>query len=246
MKIFPLGFRTKIALWSAAASGMAVLAFSVTSAFIVFDNMREEADVEVRRAADAVLLSIQKGDVEGAIATREAQVSAEPAELHLVELIDSAGVQIVDEQENWPGAGEINYPGKEAFTTIRAGGESWRLIARKADESKARAKLVIDLREITLEVTKMVKTYLWAMPVAMAIAALGGWWVAGRAAKPIGAIAQAAERISAKNFGRRVPELEETDEIARLATVLNQMIDRLQDSYRQAQRFSSDASLSII
>lgn len=62
------------------------------------------------------------------------------------------------------------------------------------------------------------------------------------ALRPVRAIAQTAARINADNLGERVPVGRGRDEIAALATLLNQMFDRLEKSFAQVRRFTADAS----
>jgi two-component system, OmpR family, heavy metal sensor histidine kinase CusS len=66
--------------------------------------------------------------------------------------------------------------------------------------------------------------------------------VAGRALRPIRTIAETAERVSARGLDQRIPPSNEDPEIARVIQVLNRMMDRLEASFRQATRFSADAS----
>ena len=53
--------------------------------------------------------------------------------------------------------------------------------------------------------------------------------------------AEVAE-ITAQDLGRRVPVPERDDEIGRLATTMNDMLDRLQHSAERERRFVADAS----
>jgi signal transduction histidine kinase len=78
--------------------------------------------------------------------------------------------------------------------------------------------------------------------VVLVVAALGGWWVAGRALAPLRDLTAAAESIRAVRLDRRVPVAPANDEIRRLADVLNAMLGRLEKSFEHAQRFAADAS----
>jgi signal transduction histidine kinase len=55
-------------------------------------------------------------------------------------------------------------------------------------------------------------------------------------------VAFAAEKIDAKARNQRLPEPQAQDEVGRLVLVLNNAFDRLERSFEQATRFSSDAS----
>lgn len=88
----------------------------------------------------------------------------------------------------------------------------------------------------------LLRGYLIAGPVVLLIAAAGGWWIARRALRPVESIVLSAERITARRLEQRLPVPAANDELRRLTNVLNHMIDRLAGSFRQAMRFTADAS----
>jgi heavy metal sensor kinase len=70
----------------------------------------------------------------------------------------------------------------------------------------------------------------------------GGWWLAGRALKPIDTIGRTASRIAAGNLDERI-ELARTDnELDQLGGVLNDTFDRLAAAIERQKRFTADAS----
>ena len=89
---------------------------------------------------------------------------------------------------------------------------------------------------------KLVVADLTALPLTVLVAAFGVWWTTGKALNPLQDIADAAERIHAKALRTRIPNPPVHDEIGRLVSVLNSAFDRLERSFAQATRFSSDAS----
>ncbi|MEC4675182.1 MAG: HAMP domain-containing protein, partial [Nitrospirota bacterium] len=80
-----------------------------------------------------------------------------------------------------------------------------------------------------------------ASPLAVAVSMLGGWFLAGRALRPVDSITLAAQRIAAGDLTQRI-QINATDEIGRLASTFNDMIARLEASIRQIRQFSADAS----
>ncbi len=80
------------------------------------------------------------------------------------------------------------------------------------------------------------------MPVALAVSLAGGWFLAGRALRPVDAMTDAARRIAAGDLTQRITMPTSADEIGRLAGTFNEMIARLDASFRQIRQFSSDAS----
>jgi two-component system OmpR family sensor kinase len=81
-----------------------------------------------------------------------------------------------------------------------------------------------------------------AGPIALLLASLAGYALAGAALRPVEAMRQRAQEISARVDGDRLPEPEGDDEIARLARTLNEMLARLEAGLERERRFVAEAS----
>ena len=81
-----------------------------------------------------------------------------------------------------------------------------------------------------------------ASPLTLFVSLLGGWFLAGRALRPVHAITQAARRIAAGDWSQRIQIPHSNDEIGQLASTFNDMIGRLEVSFKQIRQFSADAS----
>lgn len=101
---------------------------------------------------------------------------------------------------------------------------------------------IVIYKETSELVVDLAGAYLTALPVAVLVAAFGVWWITGKALQPLQDVADAAERIHAKALSQRLPQPSVHDEVGRLVCVLNDTFDRLERSFAQATRFSSDAS----
>ena len=90
--------------------------------------------------------------------------------------------------------------------------------------------------------TRLLLVLLVTMPLALAVSLAGGWFLAGRALRPVDDITLAAQRIAGGDLTQRLKVPPSPDEIGRLADTFNNMIARLETSFRQIRQFSSDAS----
>jgi signal transduction histidine kinase len=81
-----------------------------------------------------------------------------------------------------------------------------------------------------------------AIAVGVVGAAAGGWWLAGRALRPIGAMAAATDRITTAGQGERLPVENPHDELGRLGTRVNALLDRLDAALAQQRQFLADAA----
>jgi len=83
---------------------------------------------------------------------------------------------------------------------------------------------------------------LLALPAVLVVSVAGGWFLAGRALRPVEFITLAAQRIAAGDLTQRLTVAQSSDEIGRLAATFNDMIARLEASFRQVRQFTTDAS----
>lgn len=80
------------------------------------------------------------------------------------------------------------------------------------------------------------------IPLLLVVVGAVTWRVVGRALAPVESMRAEVEAISSRELHRRVPHAPGKDEIARLATTMNGMLNRLEDGQARQRRFISDAS----
>lgn len=98
-------------------------------------------------------------------------------------------------------------------------------------------------RESVEDALAQVRTQLTvAVPVALGIAVIVGYWVAGRALEPVRRMTRRAGTISAENSTDRLPIPDARDEIHDLGRTLNAMLDRLDAALQRERRFIAEAS----
>ena len=88
---------------------------------------------------------------------------------------------------------------------------------------------------------RLLLVLLVSMPIALVVSLAGGWFMAGPALRPVDAITLAAQRIAGGDLTQRLRAPASADDLGRLTNTFNNMIDRLETSFRQIRQFSSDA-----
>jgi heavy metal sensor kinase len=141
--------------------------------------------------------------------------------------------------------------GASSFATVQtAEGERLRLLAVPINVSIVGpppgiqpAALVIahSTRQIDQALAGLVHTLIIAVPLALALAAGGGIFLARRALEPVDKISQTAQEIEESDLSRRI-NVNTKDELGRLAATLNEMIGRLERAFQRQKQFTSDAS----
>lgn len=136
--------------------------------------------------------------------------------------------------------------GRTTFESARFYGEpSIRIISVPVRHGEALVNIVrvgTSLQSLDETLHRLLIILLITMPLALMASLGGGWFLAGRALRPVGAITQAAQRITEGDLTQRLAVPETHDEIGRLATTFNAMIGKLEASFKQVRQFTSDAS----
>lgn len=128
----------------------------------------------------------------------------------------------------------------DKFETVRSGPAVWRVGVMRSDGLEL--AIGLNLRMVHAEMDRVRRMFTLILPVALLLIAVTGWVIAGRALRPLESIAETAEAVTARGLDRRITVSSESPEIKRVITLLNGMMDRLETSFRQATRFSADAS----
>jgi signal transduction histidine kinase len=71
---------------------------------------------------------------------------------------------------------------------------------------------------------------------------LAGFYVVRKAMSPVQEIVNAVEHIRLSDLQKRLPATKARDELSRIASTINNMLDRLERAYRRERQFTGDAS----
>jgi signal transduction histidine kinase len=98
-------------------------------------------------------------------------------------------------------------------------------------------------RENRIETLNSVRdAFLIGGPIALLLASLGGYALAGAALRPIEAMRRRAGEISTRSLDERLPVPAGNDEVSRLGETLNAMLARIEGGVLRERRFVADAS----
>jgi two-component system heavy metal sensor histidine kinase CusS len=230
--------RAKLTVWSAIVVGVAVSICAVGAALYVEHEQIEALDDQIREEAEMIFSELRehRGDLDWNQLKQVKLMLPVTQTERFIEITSEDGA-LLYRSENLGQRELDNSPGMHRR-------QIGRYATRLGVFEKEGFKLcmAVDLGEINQDTEELVIGFLAGLPILLGIVILGGWWIARKALTPIRQIATAAEQITAERLDRRLPVSRNRDEIGRLATVLNEMFDRLDRSFRQAARFSADAS----
>lgn len=117
----------------------------------------------------------------------------------------------------------------------------WRLLAVRSPATGGVVVVARSLEPREESLHRLLRELFLAGPLALLLASLAGYGLAAAALRPVEAMRRRAAAVTATSPGR-LPVPPSRDEVARLATTLNEMLARLEASIEHERRFVADAS----
>lgn len=100
----------------------------------------------------------------------------------------------------------------------------------------------VDASALRAAAARLRTTLLLVMPLVLMLCATGGYWLAGRALKPIASITAALAQTQPRDLGRRLTAPHAADEVGRLSAAINALLNRIERASALERRFASDAA----
>jgi len=248
--------RARLTVWYVTVLGAALVVVCVVTYFLLARTLYKRIDVNLAVVTDIAVTSLTHDLAEG-------QGVADAARSTVTELFsDQATLAIYD------GRGQllaeaardddlhVSLPALDAIplhssrfqtvTEMDDADDRHRLAVRRAYIGPSRTEYIIlvgsDLERTDEELASLRTILLYVVPVSLVIAAIGGWFLARHSLAPVMSMAERARRIGVENLGGRLPVANPRDELGRLASTFNELLERLAASFSQQRHFMADAS----
>ena len=123
---------------------------------------------------------------------------------------------------------------------------AWHIVHRRLPkESRAPEWTIVigaTLRSVENELQQLTQTILAVGAFAFLIAPLGGYWLAGRATRPLTEIMDTTSRLHPANLNERLPLRGTRDELDRLSATINGFLDRIAGFLARNREFTAHAA----
>lgn len=242
--------RLRLTLWYVLLLAIIVAAFSAGIYLTLRHNLYANLDDSIQNRANILLDIVRYEGSRPTLAGRVSSVDPNTGE-HFVRVFDTSGATTFDSSA---AAGDVPVDtsaieralsGKPSTRRVSVDGEPMRVRTLPIERNEGIAG-VLEVGLSEGDVSDTLQTLLvilaFAYPVTLAVASLGGAFLAGRALSPIDRLTRLARRMSAEDLSQRLNLRLPDDEMGRLARTFDEMIGRLDDSFRRQRQFTADAS----
>jgi len=249
-----LGFRNRIALFSALAAAVTIgLVFLVVYGVVYF-TAYNHLDEDIRQEKEEVLNNLRwSGDSiiidqmpEGEEKEHE-QIEVNPTFLQLLD----AGGQLLFRSANLKNDILLFDPqlSREAYFNSRITDQRIRQgqfpILNERNSVIGHLTVGISQEESAVVLHNLRNTLWIAFPLLLIILFLATALAASKGIAPVQRLIQSASGISEANIDARLPLPENKDEIYQLATTINELLQRVENGIQREKQFTADASHEI-
>ena len=260
--------RVRLTLWYTIVLALALILLATFSYFMYWRNVVNSSDNGLRELTNAFATTFQaelsegNGSAPPEAAAREAMVEHRFRDTILVVLDLSGGVLLssldlspaessrelsnpdlfrsasfrdfTDKAANDPGLlGKVQgrrHDFRSAAKSIHSENGNYTVVVLQSLHPQQ--EMLRDIRE----------TFYWAIPAALLLASLGGYFLARKSLAPVAEMASQAWHMGASSLSGRLAVANPRDELGQLALSFNQLLARIEASFEQQRRFVADAS----
>ena len=258
---WPTSLRARLTLWFTLVLGAPLIAFAVGSYEIFSRTLLDRTDHFVSDALTAFSreLAAERRMLPDIATTAQKTVEEVRFRDLQIVILDSAGAVLAIGAEAQEPAGDgarlpldvdrllatlRGLPWAPATETLADAKGGFRLHSRpfSLDDAPLRLTAVYPLHDVESVLDRIRRAFLIVIPLLLASAAAGGYFLARRSLSPVAAMAARASEIGASTLHERLPVTTPGDELGGLATVINDLLNRLEKSFALQRRFMADAS----
>ena len=238
--------RVRLTLWYLAAMVVVLAAYAALVFVFVSRNASAALDARLRGDFQWASAMIDRTP-EGAITWDEMEELTEE-ERPWLQVWSVAGERLFQnfeaQRRPLPEARDLARGPEDSVVALDAADAPMRVLTRRGRIGDQAVVIQVARSEAAMrdELQRLVLLFVLGLPVAVAIAGLGGYTLARRALRPVERMSERARSITAERLSDRLPVDNPEDEMGRLATVFNETLGRLERSFEQMRQFTADVS----
>ena len=243
-----VSLRARLTAWY---SLLVVLTIAVFATAVLWLHWRlllkqfDDALQSIAATADNVIAE-ELGEVKSLPLAAGEMAEVVRADTGVLQVLDSTGATVSPGTHRMPLPQDIREAGMnhDPRTLIGEDGQQWRVLVRSRTAERTTYYLAagVPLTEALAQWQTLLRISLIGLPLALIVAAAGGWWLGWYGLRPLNDIVAEAQAITAKTLDNRLTIHTSVTEVAQLAASFNRVLDRLSSALTTQRRFMADAS----
>jgi heavy metal sensor kinase len=241
--------RTRLTFWYAGVLAVSLIAFALLVYYAAAKVFYERQDEALRSTAETVASAyMQELEEEQSISKANEVVLAEMVfPNRYVEVTDASG-RVLAWSANL--TGDVLAIPTDKLATTRQQTISFAVINKlrvavvplSGTRELGYAAVAEPLSVIDESLSRLRREFFAGVPLILLLASIGGYFLARKNLSPIALMDRQTQRITAENLSARLDVLNERDELGGLAVTINELLERLENAFKEQQRFIADAS----
>ncbi|HEX3068355.1 MAG TPA: ATP-binding protein [Thermoanaerobaculia bacterium] len=243
--------RARLTIWYTAILALMLTIFSAVSYVLLAREIRADTDASLAATTQEIVAAWNPADrssghasghdVLGGFRYNDREILAFSSDGQLA----GASKSVIGTAERGRIAQWVRSGGK-GYQTIAGGdeGDGVRVVATPINVAGRRYTYVVarDLDEQADRMESAAHAVLVGIPLALIVAAAGGYLLARNSLAPVTKMSMKARQIGAETLDERIEVDDERDELGYLGATLNGLLERLQLAFESQRRFMADAS----
>jgi heavy metal sensor kinase len=243
--------RVRLTCWYTGVLACVLVLLAFSTYFVLRENFSRRMDSSAAEIAGSFLATVSaEAKEEPGPKTLQDALATAIAEHRLAETtfiaLDSHGQVIASSEDHPLDLNGLNggLAALQSLHTVRIGRHSYRSYVKPFTVDGQELKLILlqSLHRQHEFLENLAGTFAIVIPLTLLLASVGGYFLARRSLSPVVAMSEQAKQIGASNLRDRLSIKNSTDELGQLALSFNELLQRLDASFDQQQRFTADAS----
>lgn len=241
--------RTRLTLWYASVLALSLIVFAFLIYYAAAAIFHQRQDESLLSTAQTVASAYVEEFEEQKSLTKASQVVL--AELafpnRYVQVTDNNGVPLASTSNVSNSAGPV--PSAALVGAKQRGSgfvslNGWRVavVPLSSGQELGFATVAEPLSVIDDGLRTLRRDFFAGVPIVLLLASAGGYFLARKSLSPIASMNRQTRRISAGSLSSRLDVTKPRDELGGLAITINDLLTRLENSFKEQQRFVADAS----
>ena len=241
--------RVRLTLWYAGVLAFSLIAFALVIYYAAGNIFHERQDESLRSTAQTVASAYveELGETHSLSTAGQVVLAEITFPNRYVQLTDNTG-KAVAASANLAGSTVTIPPPVLAeaqargFSHATVNGLRIAVVPLSPDQTLGYAAVAEPLSVVENGLRELRRDLFAGVLIVLLLASAGGYFLARKSLAPVASMNSQTQRISAENLSARLDVTNSRDELGRLATTINELLARLENSFNEQQRFIADAS----